>query len=66
MESTRQWSCSVMLQEKTQGTARRARGCYNPGAREYIRGVWLDFILRFIQTHSVLDIEELVREQLLE
>ena len=55
-----------MLQEKTQGTAGRAGGCYNPETREYIRGVWLDFILRFIQTHSVLDIEELVREQLLE
>ena len=46
MESTRQWSCSVMLQEKTQGTAGRAGGCYNPETREYIRGVWLDFILQ--------------------
>ena len=42
-ESTKQWSCSVMLQEKTQGTAGRAGGCCNPEIREYIRGAGLNF-----------------------
>ena len=41
MESTRQWSCSVMLQEKTQGTV-------------------------FLGRDYVLDMEELLRDKLLE